>query len=174
MRRQLAYFSHSLWREWKTALWEFQIKLQHYFFIINDKNNLHSCIYKHQSGEPGRSPNIAFCCKQPSEDDCARNVTRERLCPRYNPWRKWSNQRGLADRSAKSVNHALLMQFLNRGRRERWLKRGVLVRDSWIVVAQAPLLHSLEEQGKGGNIKESQTAHRRSDLRPTNCIPQTM
>jgi len=41
MWRQPANHSHSLRWEWKTAPWEFQTKLLHYFFLSNNKSNLH-------------------------------------------------------------------------------------------------------------------------------------
>ena len=39
--RQSANHSHSLRWELKTAPWEFQTKLLHYFFLSNNKSNLH-------------------------------------------------------------------------------------------------------------------------------------
>ena len=41
MWRQSANHSHSLRWESKTAPWEFQTKLLHYFFLSNNKSNLH-------------------------------------------------------------------------------------------------------------------------------------
>ena len=41
MWRQSANHSHSLRWEYKTAPWEFQTKLLHYFFLSNNKSNLH-------------------------------------------------------------------------------------------------------------------------------------
>jgi len=41
MWRQSAHHSHSLRWEKKTAPWEFQTKLLHYFFMSNNKSNLH-------------------------------------------------------------------------------------------------------------------------------------
>jgi len=41
MWRQSANHSHSLRWEWKTAPWEFQTKLLHYFFLSNNQSNLH-------------------------------------------------------------------------------------------------------------------------------------
>ena len=41
MWRQSANHSHSLRWEEKTAPWEFQTKLLHYFFLIHNESNLH-------------------------------------------------------------------------------------------------------------------------------------
>ena len=41
MWRQSAKHSHSLRWEQKSAPWEFQTKLLHYFFLSNNKSNLH-------------------------------------------------------------------------------------------------------------------------------------
>jgi len=48
MWRQSANHSLSLRWAWKTAPWEFQIKLLHYFFTSNNKSNLH--LRKRESG----------------------------------------------------------------------------------------------------------------------------
>jgi len=42
IQQQSANHSHSLRWEWNTAPWEFQTKQLHYFFMSNNKSNLHS------------------------------------------------------------------------------------------------------------------------------------
>ena len=44
MWRQSANHSHSLRWEQKTTPWEFQTKLLHYFFLSNNKSNLHFAV----------------------------------------------------------------------------------------------------------------------------------